>query len=247
VRALVLGGGGIAGAAWEIGILHGLGQSVLDVDLILATSLGSALAAMLTSGVSLTEAYAQHTMPMPDAPVAPIEQLIEMFATLKSLPTIEARRKIGAMAMAADTMPEDRWRQRIAACLRSHSWPAQDIATVAIDVDTGEERIFTRESGVDLVSAIAAGSAVPGTYPPVTIDGNRYMDGGIRSSTNVDLVEDYDEILLLAPIPDSLRVAHARVISPDDASLAAMAMNPLDPATVVPSARAGLAQAGALR
>jgi NTE family protein len=100
---------------------------------------------------------------------------------------------------------------------------------------------------VDLVSAVSASCAVPGIFPPVTIDGKRYMDGGIRSATNADLVENYDEILVIAPIPDAMRVPHARVITPEAASLAAMTTNVLDPATRVPSAHAGLAQGKALR
>jgi len=81
-------------------------------------------------------------------------------------------------------MAEDVWKARIGAGLPSHEWPGQHIATVAIDTQTGEHRIFDRDSGVDLLSAVAASCAVPGVYPPVTIDGKRYMDGGVRTTTN---------------------------------------------------------------
>jgi NTE family protein len=248
VRALVLGGGGIAGIAWETGVLYGLGPSALDVDLIIGTSAGSAVAAALTSGITLEEAFERQTTPAPaTAPAPPLEKLIQLFTTVQLLSPEEARRKLGEVALSAETMSEEKWKHIIGAGLPSHEWPEQNIGAVAVDAVTGEHRVFTRESGVDLVSAVSASCAVPGVFPPVTIDGKRYMDGGVRTTTNADLVENYDEILVIAPIPDALRVPHARVITPDEASLAAMTTNVLDPATRVPSAHAGLAQGKALR
>jgi NTE family protein len=248
MRALVLGGGGIAGIAWETGVLHGLGPSVLEVDLIIGTSAGSAVGAALTSGITLEEAFERQTTPAPATTSAPpLEKLVQLFTTVQTLPPREARRKIGELALTAETMSEEQWKQVIGAGLPSREWPDRGLATVAVDAHSGEHRVFTRESGVDLLSAVSASCAVPGIFPPVTIDGKRYMDGGMRSATNVDLVKDYDEILVIAPIADAVHVAHARVITPDEASLAAMTTNVLDPATRVPSAHAGLAQGKALR
>ena len=48
---------------------------------------------------------------------------------------------------------------------------------------------------------MAASCAVPGVYPPVTIDGRRYVDGGMRSAANADLAQGYDRVVVLAPIP----------------------------------------------
>jgi NTE family protein len=81
----------------------------------------------------------------------------------------------------------------------------------------------------------------------VTIGGKKYMDGGMRSTTNADLVSEYDEILVIAPFYDGRDLPNARVITPDAASIAAMTMNPLDPASRIPSAHAGLAQGKALQ
>jgi NTE family protein len=115
-----------------------------------------------------------------------------------------------------------------------------------VDAHTGETRVFDRDSGVDLVSAVAASCAVPGVYPTVTIEGRQYMDGGARSTTNADLVAEYDEILVIAPIPDALRLPNARVITPDAASSAAIGPNVLDATTRIPSAHAGRAQGRSL-
>src|SRR5690242_8794400 len=60
-RALVLGGGGAAGNAWEIGVIAGLADAGLDVteaDLIIGTSAGSTAAAQITSGTQPAELLA---------------------------------------------------------------------------------------------------------------------------------------------------------------------------------------------
>ncbi len=78
------------------------------------------------------------------------------------------------------------------------------MSVTAVDVYTGELREFDKDSGVPLVDAVAASCAVPGVWPPVTIGERRYMDGGVRSATNVDLAEDYSRVLLLAPMVDPM-------------------------------------------
>jgi predicted acylesterase/phospholipase RssA len=60
-----------------------------------------------------------------------------------------------------------------------------------------------RASGVALVDAVAASCAVPGIWPPVTIAERRYMDGGVRSTTNADLARGSDRILILNPIGEA--------------------------------------------
>jgi len=128
----------------------------------------------------------------------------------------------------------------------------------AVDAATGEFRTFDRDSGVPLVQAVAASCAVPGVYPPVTIEGRRYVDGGMRSAANVDLAKGYERIVVLAP--DRPRagpmasvdaqvtglVARVAVVSPDEAGRTAIGRNVLDPAARAPSARAGRAQAKAV-
>src|SRR6266700_7731057 len=58
--ALVLGGGGIPGVAWETGLLHGLHEAGLDLtgaDLFLGTSSGSLVGAQVATGVPLDGLY----------------------------------------------------------------------------------------------------------------------------------------------------------------------------------------------
>ena len=140
--------------------------------------------------------------------------------------------------------------------LPSRAWPERRLIVVGVDASTGEVCCFDRSSGVELVDAVAASCAVPGVWPPVTIEGRRYIDGGVRSTTNVDAARGMGRILVLAPFPDipgpwhpslpdqlaALRPAQTHLILADGASLAGFGANPLDPATRAPSARAGRAQ-----
>lgn len=268
-RALVLGGGGVAGIAWETGLLFGLaeaGVDVLDADVLLGTSAGSAVAAQVTSGTPLAELYDRHAVDSEESAEIPVEvDLEKMVAEWTSLmsqtePGQELRAAIGRYAMAASTVPERRRREVIEARLPEHKWPDRDLRIVAVDASTGEERVFTADDGADLVDVVAGSCAVPGIWPPMTIDDRRYIDGGARSSTNVDLVSDFDIVLVLAPVEDLtvldpdvdkaskkvLKRKNTLAIRPDEDSLAAFGLNPLDPATARPAAQAGRAQAAAV-
>lgn len=102
---------------------------------------------------------------------------------------------------------------------------------------------------------MAASCAVPGVYPPVTIDGRRYIDGGMRSGSNADLAQGYDRVVVLSPLPRGLGpmasvdaqvtglVSRVAVVSPDAAARTAIGKNVLDPAARAAAARAGRAQA----
>jgi NTE family protein len=147
-------------------------------------------------------------------------------------------------------------RNVIAQRLPSHSWPERVLRVTAIDIATGELVVFDRDSGVDLVDAVAASCAVPGAWPPVTIGDIRYMDGGVGSTINLDFADDCAAAVVLvpagesAPSPfgaeaateiDGFRGAALGVFA-DDKSLAAFGANPLDPRCRRGSAEAGRAQ-----
>src|SRR5260370_22782556 len=66
-RALVLGGGGVAGVAWELGILTGLHDTGVDVrgaDVIIGTSAGSVVGAQIASGTNLESLFASQLTPV---------------------------------------------------------------------------------------------------------------------------------------------------------------------------------------
>ena len=265
-RALVLGGGGLAGIAWELGVLLGLldaGIDVLDADLVIGTSAGSVVGAAATTSDLVKQFYEQQLDPPAHDSELGAELDLEQFATtmltiLASVSTpAEARAKIGALALATDTVPEEVRRTVIESRLPSREWPERRLIVTACDAATGEFVTFDRDSGIELVDAVAASCAVPGVWPPVTINGRRYVDGGVRSTTNADLAAGHERVLVIAPFPpiasplgaafaDEIapleKSARVVAIAPDDAALAAFGANPLDPATRPESARAGRTQ-----
>lgn len=267
-RALVLAGGGVAGIAWETGVLCGIADespataaALLDSDVLVGTSAGSAVSGQISSGTSLDELYARQvaeTSPELDPGVG-VEGIAELFLAAMTEPNTSAAQKmqrIGAVALAAETVPAPVRRQVIERRLPSHHWPERCLRITAIDIDTGELMVFDRDSGVDLVDAVAASCAVPGVWPPVVIGGRRYMDGGMRSSINLDVADDCAVAVVLvpsgesAPSPFSAGAAteiaafggRVYAVFADSAALRAFGSNPLDPACRVPSARAGREQ-----
>jgi len=267
-RALVLGGGGVAGIAWITGLLTGLadaGDDVTGADLIIGTSAGASVAAMLGSRLPLADLFARQSDPalqsaelMAELDVA--KMTVEAAVYLRGATTAaEIQRRIGAYALAAETVPEARRRAVIESRLPIRDWPDRRIQVTAIDAATGELAVFDAQSGVSLVDAVTASSAVPGVWPPVTIGGSRYIDGGVRSADNADLASGFGRITVISPLgfdprmqsPLPLRDVVARlraegsdvtVIVPDAPSAAALGANPLDPATRTPASKAGRAQ-----
>jgi NTE family protein len=134
------------------------------------------------------------------------------------------------------------------------------LLVTAVAADDGEFVVFDRDSGVSLVDAVGSSCAVPGVWPPVTVNGRRFIDGGTRSPANVDLAAGCDIVVVLAPITTALRRSmrvgaqaaalptgtRSIVVTPDSAARRAFGRNVLDPARRAPAARAGRAQAAAV-
>ncbi len=263
-RALVLGGGGLSGVAWETGILAGLaagGADVTTADYVLGTSAGATVAAQIGSGLAIAELFDRQTVPaLQSAELTPdLGRVIELMESWATLPLefpdpAELRRVVGQRALAVQTVPEAERRAVIAGRLPQHTWPSRQLAVVAVDAHSGDVRVFDNDSGADLVDAVTASCAIPGIWPPVTIGPARYIDGGARSVVNADLAAGYQRVLILAPMADpsldeqvaglvaAAEEVEVLVITPDDESTAAFGLNPLDPAVRAPAARAGYAQ-----
>ncbi|MFE2991648.1 patatin-like phospholipase family protein [Streptomyces sp. NPDC059262] len=264
-RALVLGGGGLSGIGWISGILHGLaeaGADLWDADTVIGTSAGSVVGAQLTSGrLTPAELYERQLA----APVGEIAGHLGAAATLRhARAALSSRtpedfgRKVGHIALAADTPDEATRRAVIAGRLVSHSWPERPFLVTAVRATSGEFRVLDRGSGVGLVDAVAASCAVPGVWPPVTFEDGRWIDGGVRSPANAHLAEGHDRIVIIAPIAagggtlesaraqaERLTAGGARVtlITPNRTTRKVMGHNSLDPTHRAPSARAGREQA----
>jgi NTE family protein len=265
-KALVLGGGGLAGVAWETGVLLGLAESGIDLtdaDLLVGTSAGSVVATQVATGFPLDEMFAAQVAGggAEQAVQLDMGELATTFAELlgDAPEPEELCRRVGALALAADVAPEEERLAIVSARLPVQEWPERPLRVTAVDTATGELVVFDRTSGVGLVDAVAASCAVPGVWPPVTIGDARYMDGGVRSGTHVDLARGHEHVVVVAPIRQglggdvdhecaALRAEGAEVvlITPDAASQEAFGANLLDPASREPAARAGRSEAPAL-
>ncbi|WP_369245049.1 patatin-like phospholipase family protein [Streptomyces sp. R41] len=264
-KALVLGGGGSSGIGWLSGMLYGLGESGVDLsdaDVVIGTSAGSTVGAQLTSGKLTLEELYERQLAAPTSEIAgrlgTAKILHFAWATLTSRTPEAYGRKIGRMALGADTPSEAKRRAAIESRLVSPEWPDRPLRMPAVDTATGELRVFDRDSGVPLVDAMAASCAVPGVWPPVTIEGRRWTDGGVHSPANAHLAAGYERVVVLAPIAsgggpllsaaeqgrrlteDGARVA---VITPDRTAKQSFGRNPLDPSVRAAAARAGRKQA----
>jgi NTE family protein len=252
--------------AWETGFLAGLAEAGVDLtsaDLVVGTSAGSVVGAQILSGVTLEELYAKQ---LADA-TGEIAARMSVGATARfvmyALWPGEAQRgraRLGHAASRAHTVPETVRRDVIAGRLPSPDWPARALKITAVDAWTGEARTFDRESGVTLLDAVAASCAVPLVWPPITIGGRRYIDGGVRSVANADLAAGCDRVVVLAPVTVALRPSgrisrqlaslgadvRSVVVSPDAQARRAIGSNSLDPSRRAASARAGREQAASV-
>lgn len=264
----MLGGGGVGGIAWITGLLAGLtdaGQNVTEADVIIGTSAGATVAAQLGSELGVEDLYARQVEPEQQSAEIAVDVDLETFAAeiaeaMRDASSIaDMRRAVGRFALGAETVPERQRRAVIESRLPSREWPARALKLVAVDAASGEPRVFENASGVSLLDAVTASCAVPGVWPPATIDGRRYMDGGVRSGANADYAAGASRVLVIVPLGgdelfpsekplaeavDELRAGGAEVaiIEPDEPSRAAISTNPLDPSTRRPAAEAGRAQ-----
>jgi NTE family protein len=264
-RALVLGGGGVAGIAWEIGLLARLAEMGIDLaagaDLVVGTSAGACVGALVAGESGYDALIAAQRLPVGQTkervPEIDLNLMVEIFGlmtTVQEDPSA-ARRQIGALATAAVTVPEAERREIIASRLPSEIWPARPIVITAVDAGTGERVTFDAASTVSLVDAVAASCAVPGIWPPVTIGAQKYIDGGIYSVSNADLAEGHHRIVVLCPVamgPGAPDVVPGEVAASGDGplaivadaeSLAAFGPNLLDPASRGAALEAGMHQA----
>src|SRR5205085_3762235 len=115
----------------------------------------------------------------------------------------ERRRIIGQYALDAETGPEEGFVSAFS-YLAGAGWPAGYSCT-AVDAETGEFVVWNGQAGVELDRAVASSCAVPGLFPPITINGRRYIDGGMRSGTNADLVKGHDRVLIITLMTGAAR------------------------------------------
>lgn len=274
-RALVLGGGGSAGNAWLIGVLAGLQHGGVDLttaDLIIGTSAGATVGAQLAASTPSQLAASVLAERAPSRPqgASPAglppggdyrQRTRDLVAASTGLDDLRARQGAHALALegTADPARQAHWRATVASRLSSHKWPLWPLWLTAVDAETGDPVAFTKDSGVDLVDAVAASCAGGFAYG---IGAHHYIDGGYRrSSENADLAAGYERVVVLSPLggrsllpPDwqvdlaaqaaELSAAGSRVevVLPDADSVTAFGDNMMNAAARPAAAAAGVAQ-----
>jgi NTE family protein len=259
--ALVLGGGGITGIAWMLGILKGLRDQGVDLTTagtVIGTSAGSVVGAQITSGHDLDELYAGQLRPAHSEIGAEMRLGAVLEMVLPSLAPGSPRtkrRRVGAAALRAHPHGGHERIQVIRSRIDVEKWPDRDLRVTAVNAETGEFVVWDQHQGVDIVHAVASSCAVPVIWPAVSIDDTPYIDGGMRTPANADLAHFADRVVVLAPIPRGLSPsgsaqrqmrklpAASALVVPDKAATRDFGRNVLDPGKRADAARAGLRQA----
>jgi NTE family protein len=176
---------------------------------------------------------------------------------------------MGAAALAEDpathSFTQAQWRAVVAARLPRQQWPRQRLLIPAVDAESGEPVVFDRDSGVDLVDAVAASTSNGFGLPPYDIGGHRYINGGYRRNENADLAAGCARVLVLSPFGgrsrhpldwgmhlsaqvDELRAGGSRVetVVPGSDAEHLFGANAMDVSLRPPAAQAGFDQGRAL-
>ena len=252
-RALILGGGGPVGIAWELGLAAGLeegGVRLADADRIVGTSAGSFAGAALASGrpaealvraqveQAQRDATARAAAPKGERRTAPdLAPLMAFMARRRpgadGTPPKEWLVEIGTYALGAKTITEEQFLASFGSITKAgEAWP-KGFACTAVDAADGSFHVWEAASHVELGRAIASSCSVPGIYPPITIKGQRYIDGGMRSGTNFDLGKGYDRVLGVAVVGNvGLDIMKARA----EAELATLRASGVQVELIIPDA-----------
>lgn len=266
--ALVLAGGGLAGIAWETGVLLGiqdvapeaLAQIIGAPTTLIGTSAGSNVAAQISMGTPLEDLFERQVSETTTEIFVEVDFAAFMItmaaAQSEATSADDARARIGTIAKNTPTVEREVRRAVIEARLPGVEWGDRDVRIVAVDAESGVPVVFDRTSGISLVDAVEASSAVPGVWPVVPLTDRHYIDGGVRTMANADLAVGFDPVLVLIPQAErtaagysispaelaSLAPSRAHVIYADAASVAAFGANPLDPSVRKAAAVAGREQ-----
>ncbi len=227
-RALVLGGGGPVGIAWQAGLAVGLAGAGIDLDsadYVVGTSAGSNVGARLTRGddlsaivdVAALRRVNEHTDEGSgeSAMAGRLEALLTARMEAAALEDEEAAlAHIGSFSLSAEVGPEERF-LALFDNFADTPWPER-FACTAIDAISGEFVVWDGAAGVPLQAAVASSCSVPGIFPPITIEGRRYYDGGLRTPTNADLAAGHDAVVVVScmsrDLPGSTLVAEVEAL-----------------------------------
>ncbi|MEM9608464.1 MAG: patatin-like phospholipase family protein [Actinomycetota bacterium] len=211
---VVLGAGGPLGWAYHLGVIEGvreaIGREPANADRVIGTSAGAAIAATLLTGVPTEEELELITAP----PSAEDQERMRSAGSKALRNPVRALRplapglvrqigRVGVTTALSGLLPAGLFPtvflRRFGA---DEIWP-EPLWIPSVRIDDGEVVVFGRDDvPATLGDAIEATSAIPGVFAPKLIDGARYVDGGVVSSTHADalLPEQHDIALVAAPM-----------------------------------------------
>lgn len=262
-RALVLGGGGITGIAWESGVLAALienGMKISQIDKIFGTSAGAFVGAVLSNNQDMKSYYHYlNENKDPNEQTKLKKEVYEMWrqAYIQGGNNQEnIGRLLGEMIDQVQPVISMKERKKaIAKRLNGSKWTSQLVIT-AINARTGQLETINQQIGMDLIDSVAASEAVPGLWPHVTMNGKDYIDGGMVSSTNACLAKDFKQILIIAPLTQKIgklpnvfddeitlsNTSDVYTITPDEFSKSIIGDNIYDASVIIEVGNAGYEQ-----
>jgi NTE family protein len=232
---LVLGGGGAVGAAYHAGALaaleHDLGWDARRATVILGTSAGSLVGVLLRLGVPASdlaalsvgtpahvagESLASWILDRPSFAPISVRHLLRVPrmprpSTLLGVAKLTMKQRLFPVGALSMLLPEGR--EMLAPHLEfldsvtGATWPDQPLLVCAVRRRDCKRMVFGAPAPASLSAALAASCAVPGYFAGVNIDGETYVDGGVISATNADVLARYDLdlVIVISPMTGNAR------------------------------------------
>ena len=207
---LVLGAGGVVGGAFHDGVLRAIsdatGWDPRDAEIIVGTSAGSHVGAMLRGGRSARGSRPLGRTTPTDEPAASARRGPSSPGMLLRGLTRPGSVRAGALLAAALPAGRTSFEGVAGHVNRAHpnGWPDRALWLPAVRLRDGARVVFGQDGApqTDVGRAVAASCAIPSRFTPVVIEGDRYVDGGVYSTTNLDLLagQDLDLVIVSAPM-----------------------------------------------
>ncbi len=228
-RALVLAAGGVTGALYEVGVLRAIeerhGPLHRLFDLFIGVSAGATVAAFVSQGVSPARLHA--ALLAGDDPFFPLRQrdiaamdlrraaqlawTAARFTASAFLRLLLGRRRASpGPALPAGLLSIEPYRRFVEETLRAGGLSddfrslARPLLVPATDLDSARRVVFGEPpwDDVPISTAVAASSAIPTFFEPVTVRGRHLVDGNVGKVAHLDLAvsRGVRRILVVSPL-----------------------------------------------